>query len=428
MTLTTTNTPELLLSTMTENIVGSEIIRISNEVNEKIKKGEKIYNLTIGDFNPKIFPIPNELTESIIKHYLNHDTNYPMAVGMPELRNAISTYLSTKESLNYSMDEIVVAAGARPLIFSAYMAICDPGDKVVFPVPSWNNNHYCHIMGAEAVTIETSVQNNFMPTAAELKLHLSDATILALCSPLNPTGTVFSYEGLKEICDLIVEENIRRKGTMKPLYLIYDSIYWELTYGKYKHYNPVLIRPELKEYTVFIDGISKSLAATGVRVGWSYGPNKLIQKIRAILTHVGAWSPKAEQMAVADYYNTPENVEQYLSEFRNRIEKRLTAFYTGFTQLRNAGYNVNAIEPQAAIYLTVQIDINGKRTKNGTVLNKTSDITSFLLDEAKIALVPFYAFGADSSSTWYRLSVGTCPSEEVSTILGNLKNALDSLS
>ncbi|HNQ12987.1 MAG TPA: aminotransferase class I/II-fold pyridoxal phosphate-dependent enzyme [Bacteroidia bacterium] len=428
MTVTTIQKTDLLLSNMTENIIGSEIIRISNEVNEKIKQGEKIFNLTIGDFNPDIFPIPESLTQSIVQHYTQHHTNYPMASGMPELRKAVSAYLATKEKLNYSPEEIVVAAGARPLIFASYMAICDPGDKVVFPVPSWNNNHYCHIMGAEAISVETNAENNFMPTADDLRPHLSNASVLALCSPLNPTGTVFGYEQLKEICELIVEENQRRAPGIKPLYLIYDSIYWELTYGKYKHYNPVLIKPELKDYTIFIDGISKSLAATGVRVGWSYGPAKLINKIRAILTHVGAWSPKAEQMAVADFFNTTNDVQEYLNNFKTRIEKRLRAFYNGIMDLKNQGYTVNAIEPQAALYLTVQINIKGRKTKDGKELAKTSDITTFLLNEAKIALVPFYAFGADPSSTWYRLSVGTCRSDEVSEIVGQLKDALDSLS
>ncbi|MCE9540654.1 MAG: aminotransferase class I/II-fold pyridoxal phosphate-dependent enzyme, partial [Bacteroidetes bacterium] len=264
---------DLIVSKLAENIIGSEIIKLAAEVNEKIKKGEKIYNLTIGDFNPKVFPIPAELKQAIIAAYENDQTNYPAADGMPELRQAVSKLLKERGNLDFKTDEIVIAGGARPIIYAIFRALVDAGDTVVFPVPSWNNNHYTYLNNAKQVLLETSPSTNFMPTAADLKPHISSANLIALCSPLNPTGTTFRKKDLEEICDLILAENSLRtvKGT-KPVYLMYDQIYWALTHGATKHFDPVSLRPEMKNYTVFVDGISKSLAATGVRVGWAMGP------------------------------------------------------------------------------------------------------------------------------------------------------------
>src|SRR5204862_124756 len=118
----------------------------------------------------------------------------------------------------------------------------------------WNNNHYVHFTEGEHVVIETRLENNFMPTAAEIKPHVKDTSLLALCSPLNPTGTTFTKEALEDICDLVLAENAQRSDSEKKLYLLYDQIYWTLTYGQVQHYNPVSLRPEMKEFTIFIDG------------------------------------------------------------------------------------------------------------------------------------------------------------------------------
>jgi aspartate aminotransferase len=418
----------LVLSNLATNIIGSEIIKLAAEVNEKIKKGEKIYNLTIGDFNSKIFPIPVELKKAIIHAYDDDQTNYPAADGMPELRQAVSTLLKERGELNYAPDEILIAGGARPVIYATFLTLVDEGDTVVFPVPSWNNNHYAYLSYAESVVIETTAQNKFMPTAADLKPYISSATLIALCSPLNPTGTTFKKKDLEEICDLILNENKTRiVSGKKPVYLMYDQIYWALTHGETKHYNPVSLRPEMKNYTVFVDGISKSLAATGVRVGWSMGPKPIIDKMKSILTHVGAWAPKAEQVASAIYLNDLNSYDAFLNDIKTKVNDRLIGFYKGFESLKADGLKVDAIAPEAAIYLTVQFLLHGQQTEAGNVLKTTEDITKYILDEAKVALVPFYAFGTSPDSSWYRLSVGTCKLEDVDVIIENIRAALKKL-
>lgn len=418
----------LKVSKMAENLIGSEIIKLAGEVNEKIKNGEKIYNLTIGDFNPKIFPIPSELKDEIIKAYQQDETNYPPADGILPLREAVSDFLKTRSGLHYSADQILIAGGARPLIYAVFQALVDPGDTVLFPVPSWNNNHYTHLSQAKQLFVETKAENNFMPTAEELRPHISKANLIALCSPLNPTGTAFTKEGLAAICDLIIEENNRRGADEKPLYLMYDQIYWTLTFGETKHFDPVSLRPELRDYTIFIDGLSKSFAATGIRVGWGMGPKKIIDKMKAILGHVGAWSPKAEQVASAKFMKNDKAVDIFMDDIKGKINQRLEAFYEGFKKLKQEGFNVDAIAPQAAIYLTVKIDLNGKKKPSGEVINSPKEATRYILDEAKLAIVPFYAFGSSEDSTWYRISVGTCKIEDVKEIISNLETALKKLS
>jgi len=398
------------------------------EINEKIKAGEQIYNMTIGDFDPKVFPIPAELEEEIIKAYKQHETNYPPADGLLETRKAVSKFLLDREGIEYNpATEILMSAGARPLIYAIYQTVVQPGDTIVFPVPSWNNNHYTHLSHAKKIEVMATAENHFMPTAADLKPHLKGAALVALCSPLNPTGTTFSRHDLEEICELIVEENHSRGENEKPLYLMYDQIYWVLTYGETEHFNPVSLVPEMKDYTIFVDGLSKAFAATGVRVGWSVGPARVIGKMKSILSHLGAWAPKAEQIATARYLSRTADVDNYLNRFKKEVHDRLDGFYDGFIALKNEGHKVDAIAPQAAIYLTVQFDLHGKKKDDGTVLATTKDVTKYLLEEAHVAIVPFSAFGDDENSTWYRLSVGTCRLEEVKMVIESLRKALNKL-
>ncbi len=419
----------LKVSHMAETLVASEIIKLAGEINEKIKNGEQIYNLTIGDFDPKVFPIPIELEEEIIKAYKEGNTNYPPADGLLETRKAVAKFLLDREGIDYNpANEILMAAGARPLIYAVYQTIVHPGDTVVFPVPSWNNNHYTHLSHAKKIEIIATPENNFMPTAADLKPHLKGAALVSLCSPLNPTGTTFSKQDLLEICELIVEENNSRAEGEKPLYLMYDQIYWVLTYGETEHYNPVTLVPEMKNYTIFIDGLSKAFAATGVRVGWSFGPARVIGKMKSILSHLGAWAPKAEQVATARYLARTSDVDNYLVKFKDEVLARLQGFYKGFMDLKSEGFAVDAIAPQAAIYLTVKFNLHGKKTEDGKVLENTKAITKYLLEEARVAIVPFYAFGDSDNSTWYRLSVGTCRLDEVEKVIESLRKALSKLS
>jgi aspartate aminotransferase len=266
-----------------------------------------------------------------------------------------------------------------------------------------------------------------MPTADDLRPHIQNAVFIALCSPQNPTGTTFRKDELQAICDLVVEENKRRSETQKKLYVMFDQMYWHLTYDGIQHYDPVSLNPEMRNYTVYIDAISKVFASTGVRVGWSLGPAFILNKMKAILSHVGAWAPMAEQKALTKFLAQKNAIDSYLAHFKAELEERLRRIYNGFIQLKEDGHNVDAVAPEAAIYLTIKIDLVGKKTKEGTILQTQNDVTSYLLQHASLAVVPFYAFGAAKTSPWYRLSVGTCKKEEIDEMLQKLGTALKQL-
>ena len=417
-----------VLSQLSATLIGSEIVKMNGDIKEKIKAGEKIFNYTIGDFDPNIFSIPAELEEEIVYAYRKHFTNYPLGEGETDLRQAICRFINDREKIQYSPEEILVASGGRPLIYTIYRAIVDKGEKVIYAVPSWNNNHYVHFTEGEHCAIETTAENNFMPTADEIRPHLKGAVLLALCSPLNPTGTAFSKEQLKEICAMVVEENASRNPGEKKLYVLFDQMYWLLTFGNTEHFNPVSLNPEVRPYTIFVDGISKCFAATGVRLGWSMGPAFIINKMKAILSHLGAWSPLPEQKATAKYLMQKGSVDQYLKIFKSGLLERLQKIHLGIQQMKKDGFPVDSIAPQAAIYLTVKFDAAGKKTADGKLLEKQSDVTAYLLNIAGLAIVPFSAFGSTHNSPWYRLSVGTVKIEELHEMFGKLRESLKKLS
>lgn len=414
------------LSHLSKTLIGSEIVKLGGEIKERIRQGERIYNFTVGDFDPAIFPIPKELEDAIVEAYRQHFTNYPLGEGNLDLREAIKSFIQEHQGLQYNTDEILVASGGRPLIYALYRAICDEGDKIIYAVPSWNNNHYVHFVGGEHIVIEATAENNFMLTAEDIKPHIKEAVFISLCSPQNPTGTTFSKEELQAICELVVEENEGRAAGQKKVYVMYDQMYHQLTYGSIKHYDPVSLNPQMRPYTVYIDAVSKVFAATGIRVGWSMGPAEILSKMKAVLSHVGTWAPMAEQKGVARYLLQKEAITKYVSHFRSEIEERLRRIYDGFMALKEEGLSVDAVAPEAAIYLTIKIDLVGKSAQ-GKVLETQAEVTSYILQEAGLAVVPFYAFGAPKDSPWYRLSVGTCKKEEIGEVLAKLRSALGQL-
>jgi aspartate aminotransferase len=414
------------LSRLAETLIGSEIVKLGGEIREKIRQGAKIYNFTVGDFDPAIFPIPKELEDGIVDAYRRHFTNYPAAEGNLDLRESIGVFIKDRQKLEYSVGEILVSSGGRPLIYSLFRAVVDPGDKVIYAVPSWNNNHYTHLNGGKHIVIEAAAENNFMPTADAIRPHIAGAALLCLCSPQNPTGTTISQKDLSAICELVLEENARRGPEEKKLYVLYDQMYWQLTYGNIVHHDPVSLYPAMREYTVFIDAISKMFAATGVRVGWAIGPAPIMKKMNAIMSHIGSWAPMAEQKATAGFLLKKEAIDAYLQGFKAGLSERLNRIYDGLQRLKKAGFPVDVLAPEAGIYLTIKVDLTGRKS-GGVVIKDQQEVTAFLLNEAGLAVAPFSAFGAPKSSPWYRLSVGTCRTEEIPEMLQKLEEAMKKL-
>ncbi len=403
---------------MAATLIGSEVLKIAGEVSTLLAQGKKIANFTVGDFDPKYFPIPGELRRLISSAVDAGQTNYPPSSGLMALRESVAAFYSRDLGLPTKSSEVLIAGGARPLIYTTFLALVNPGEKVVYPVPSWNNNHYVHLSQAVGVKVEAQAGNNFMPTAEELAPHLAEARLLCLNSPLNPTGTLFDKNELLKICEEVVAVNAARRAKgARELYLMYDQIYWKILHGDSAHFNPVTLCPAVKPYTIFIDGMSKYFCGTGIRVGWAVVPEDIMPQFSAFLGHVGAWAPKPEQVACAEFLRNTTAITSFMDELHARLDARLGPLYRGILALKKAGLPVDAVRPQGGIYLSL-------RVQPGRGLRTNEEIRRALLEEAALAVVPFQAFGLAEDSGWFRMSVGAVDVSDIPYALEKLQTFL----
>ena len=390
-----------------------------------VAAGHDVCNLTVGDLNPQQFPIPAKLRDATIQALQAGQTNYPPADGMPELRRAVVDMYERTLGLRYPVECVTIVSGARPALYATYATLLNRGETVVYPVPSWNNNHYTHLVGAHSIEVPTRPEDGFLPTADQLAPYIKQARLIALNTPLNPTGTTISRDELARICDLILAENRRRNATgERSLFLLYDHIYWMLTFGTTRHYTPPEINPAMAAYTIFVDGISKAFAATGVRVGWAIAPPHVAARMRDLVGHLGAWAPRAEQLGSAELLDDADAIQEYHRMMLPGIQQRLDGLYNGIMAMQDAGLPVDAIPPQGAIYLSARFDLVGK-TLNGVTLHSNEDIRRYLLEHAGFAVVPFGAFGLKDESGWMRLSVGAASPGQITAALPRVRQALE---
>ena len=183
----------------------------------------------------------------------------------------------------------------------------------------------------------------------------------------------------------------------------------------------------MKDYTIYIDGTSKCFAATGVRVGWGFGPTKVMDKMKALLTHVGAWAPKPEQQAVAEFLENTEAVDTFVNDYKGKIAHSLEVLHAGIQEMKAKNFAVDSIKPMGALYLTIKLDYVGKTTEDGKVLKDSTDLVFYLIEKAGVALVPFSAFGNSREMPWFRASVGACSVEDLQKMFPKLEDALSNL-
>ena len=416
------------LSRLANDIHGSAILQIAADVRALKSQGAEIIDLTVGDFSSKQFRIPRELEDGIVDALRAGESTYPPSNGLESLRLAVAEFYSRRLGLQFQLPSILIAAGARPAIYATYRALVDPGDRVVFAVPSWNNDSYCDLVGAKQVIVECDASTGFLPTADVLRPIIRDARLLALNSPLNPTGTVLDAEQLAAICDLVLEENARRRAGERPLYVMYDQVYWMITAAGVTHVDPVSLRPAIAPYVIFVDAISKAFAATGLRVGWAAGPADVIKPMADILTHVGAWAPRAEQVATARLLSDHASVDRYVDNMRREAAARLDAVHDGLTAMQQDGFPVECIRPQGAIYVSGRFALHGMRTANGELLETDEDVRRYILRAANLAAVPFGAFGVQHDrGGWFRLSIGVVSVAQIEAVFPPLRRALETL-
>ncbi|MEO6527237.1 MAG: aminotransferase class I/II-fold pyridoxal phosphate-dependent enzyme [Gemmatimonadaceae bacterium] len=412
------------LSTLAGSLLGSEILRIADDVRALAAAGHEICNLTVGDFSPTEFRIPAMLEQGIVDGLRRGETNYPPSDGLLPLREAVRSLYQRELGMDPTLASVVVTSGSRPGIYATYRALVDPGDRVVFPTPSWNNPYYVQLVGAVGVPVPCDATSRFMPTRDALAGALRGARLLVLCSPQNPAGTTYTDETLGGICDLVLEENARRGATERPLFVMYDQVYWTLTFGDVRHVHPVQARPAMAPYTIYVDGASKSLAATGIRVGWIVAPPDVAGPMSALIGHMGAWAPKAEQGAVAAFLEDGAAFAEYRATMVGQVRARLDALFVALAAMRDEGLPVEVIAPEGAIYLSARFPLTGRTTPDGTVLDSDETVRAYLLRAAGLAVVPLRAFGSEGDSGWYRLSVGAVSVKQIERMLPRLREVL----
>jgi aspartate aminotransferase len=402
------------LSHVGNNIVGSEIIKISQQIKE-ISKTKKVQNLTIGDFDSSINPIPEKLKDYIIDSYNENLTNYPLSAGQLNLRQSVSEYLKKRQGIDYNENEILVGGGVRPLIYTVYKALVNNGEGVIYPVPSWNNNHYSFLHGAVKQEIECRPDNSFFPTISDIQDNINDNTsLICICSPQNPTGRVIDPEVLRGICEIIVHENKHRVNQVgsRPLYLFFDQIYSDLTVeGSFIH--PLTLCPEIRDYLICVDGISKSLCATGIRVGWMFGPQDIIGKMTEVFSHIGAWAPKPEQNAVARYLNDYDDMVEFVNSKTKQYSDISNKICDKIQELKDKGFRIDYQRPEGGIYISIYLG-------ESLSFPNIESYIKFLINRCGIGLVPFEYFGSQLNRGWFRMSIGGVDPNNVDDILMSL--------
>src|ERR1044071_348571 len=244
MTDTLTQANAGSLSTLAQGLIGSEVLKIASEVRALTAAGRSVGHLTVGDFSPSALRVPPLLEPLAADALAGGQTNYPPSDGMLELRKAVVDLYRDELHLEYPLESTLIAGGSRPVIYATYAA-------VIYPTPSWNNNHYTYLMRGVPVELVVGADTNFMPTAEMIRPHVKDARLIAVCTPLNPTGTVMAKHEVEAIARLVVEENERRASTgERPLFLMWDQVYWMLTFGDNHHYTPPQLVPESAAWTI----------------------------------------------------------------------------------------------------------------------------------------------------------------------------------
>ncbi|MFT7521547.1 MAG: aspartate aminotransferase [Kiritimatiellia bacterium] len=419
--------PERTKSRLAKTMQPSRILTIAGEVLALKAQGRQIANFTIGDFAPESFRVPPLFLQHLHQAQDDGQTFYPPSVGTHELRCAIRDYYHRHLGVDYPTSSVLVGSGARPLIYSAFACVTDPGDKVVYQVPSWNTEYYIELNECVGERLVATRENKFMLTADDLQPHLHDARLIIINSPQNPSGTAISEDSLRAICLSIVAENHRREQAGdRPLYLLYDMVYWQLTMPGVTHHTPVGLVPEMSKYTIMVDAISKSWAATGVRVGWCVAPPWLQGTMAALVGHMGAWAGRAPQIASANTLKDDTGMATWAATYREAIGARLTELHNGFNAMSNAGLPVTPVPPEGSLYFTAQFDIIG-RTHQDQIIETDEHTRSALLHGAGVAVVPFITFGYPEGSGWMRFSIGAVSSEEIPLALARIRTFLESL-
>jgi len=406
-------------------LVPPSVVHVAEEIRRLLQAGQELFDMTIGDLSPRCFPTPPALVRAVAEAVIALESSYPPPDGMPELRWQIARLFRTRSGLTVGPEDVQVGAGARPFLFAGYVLLVDPGEHVVFSRPSFFNVEYTQLVGGVPVALETSPENGFFPSIDQLRAVLPGARLVVLASPGNPSGTIMPARDLEELARLVVSENQRRLAAAtsneepRLLYLIFDQVYSGNVHGQVPAHNPAQLVPEVSPWLLTIDAASKAWSVTGYRCGWCVAPRELRPALSGLLTLMGAWAPRAEQIGLAHFLADDGLIMEATLKMHAGLSRRLRGLADGVARLRAQGLPIHCLEPEGGIYLALRIDLPRFDDE---------EIRRALLEQGGLAVLPFSAFGgAPAHRGWYRVSVGNLREEDVPRVIDRLRAVLEAL-
>lgn len=370
----------MTISERVKNINPSQTLAITAQALKMKREGKKVISFAAGEPD---FDTPGNIREEAISAIREGFSHYTASSGIIELKEAVVEKLKKDNRVEYKPSEIIISTGAKQCLFNTILTICDPGDEVLLPTPCWvSYTEQIKFAGAVPIFINTYQEEDFKLSASQVEEKITSRTkLLILNSPNNPTGAVYEPEELKRIAQLLTKYNI---------YCICDEIYEKLIYDNAKHLSIASLSDEIKEKIITINGVSKSYAMTGWRIGYAAGPEEIIKGMSKIQGHStsnpNSIAQKASVEALNGKQDAIEEMRKAFDERRKYMVKRLNEI-EGISCLTPAG--AFYAFPNVSKILERGIEYNGKKISN------SFGLSNFILKEAEVALIPGSAFEAE---------------------------------
>ncbi|HAG21913.1 MAG TPA: pyridoxal phosphate-dependent aminotransferase [Synergistaceae bacterium] len=394
------------LSKRAQRMEPSATLAVVGKAKQLKREGKPVISFGAGepDFNPP--PAAIRYAKEAID--AGH-THYTQATGIPELKEAVTDYYKKRFNLSFSADQVIVGAGAKPLIYSALSCLVDPGDEVIVFSPAWVSYvEQIRLCGGEAAVVNT-IPSGCMPDPEKVRQIVTHKTRgMLINSPNNPTGAVYDSETLQALVK-IAEEN--------DLWIIYDEIYERLVYGKATHENPLALVPDASERIILVNGVSKAYAMTGWRIGYAIAPKWLSTKIGAFQGHLTSNPCSIAQWAALGALREAEND---VVKMRGVFEERRKTMIDLLEKMPHITFG----KPDGAFYVFVNVEKTFGMNAEGKTVETDLDFCSALLSTEYVAAVPGTAFLAPGN---IRLSYSNSL-EEIQEGMKRLHHFLESLS
>ena len=389
------------LSDRLERLAPSATLAMSQKSNEMKAQGINVINMSVGEPD---FDTPEHIKEAGKKAIDDNFSKYSPVPGYLDLREAISEKLSHENGLNYSAQEIIVGTGGKQGVCNSILALVNPGDEVIIPAPYWvSYPQMVKLAGGVPVAVRTAFENNFKITAGQLEKAITPKTkMIILCSPSNPTGSIYSQEELDELAKVVLNH--------PDLYVLSDEIYEHINYiGKHAS---IASCHGMRERTIICNGVSKAYAMTGWRLGWVAAPAWIVKGLNKLQGQYTSGTCDVSQIAAIAAYNSSQ---ECVSEMREAFKRRRDLIVKLARDI--SGLEVNI--PTGAFYLFPKCSsFFGKSDGTRTIKNST-DFALYLLEEAHVATVAGDAFGEPDG---FRMSYATSD-ENIQEALKRIKNA-----